>query len=83
MICAGVEVILPPVISPSFPHWTEPTILQVSAHFRLTLQQFHSPLSTASTFIPLVRITKDNLIKVKSRGQQQEGGCGVYWVFLC
>lgn len=53
------------------------------ADFRLILQQFHSSRSTVSTFIPPVRITKDNFIKVKSRRLQQEGGCGVYWVFLC
>lgn len=37
----------------------------------------------AAIFIHPVRITKDDLIKVKSRRQQQEGGCNVYWAFLC
>lgn len=97
MICAGVEVILASIISLSVSHWTQQTILQASeiisgeksiyvcflADFRLILQQFHSSRSTVSTFIPPVRITKANFIKVKSRRQQQEGGCGVYWVFLC
>lgn len=96
MICAGVEVMLPSVISLSFAHWTEGTIGQVSevasgeivslSLCELVLDSSCNsstvPLSAVSTFIPPVR-TKDHLIKVKSGWRQQEAGCGVYWVFLC